>query len=152
MLIFVTLSLPFQYSCEKKPIFETKGNASMISIIGNIPDCDLQKSDCSFQLPDGSVYNINFSVRPVIPNRLTDIYLKGKDISYHPFAIDFDGAKMRMGFNRPNLEKIELDINHGRFTLPTCSTRTFQWKTIILFRDNKNKISGVPFHFEVTKK
>jgi hypothetical protein len=111
-------------------------------------DCDLQKKSCIAEIPSGTKFEINLS-KPVIPNRLTKVTLKiiqGEDI---PMAIDLNGMDIDMGYNRPILKQVTPDYFEGEFILPTCNSKSFNWKAIALFRNNENEISGTAFHFIV---
>ncbi|HRG48758.1 MAG TPA: hypothetical protein PLX69_05940 [Leptospiraceae bacterium] len=127
-------------------------NKPSIELLETKEDCNLQAKDCNFKLPSGSEFKINFTQRPVSPNRQTEIILNGEDSVLRPFAIDFNGAEMEMGYNRSDVSQVKPDTYKGKFILPTCSTKTFKWRAILLFKDRENKIVGVPFFFDVNQK
>ncbi|MBK7058228.1 MAG: hypothetical protein KBF99_19065 [Leptospiraceae bacterium] len=126
-------------------------NKPSIKLLETKEECNLQTRDCNFKLPSGSEFKINFSQRPVSPNRQTDIILNGEDSVLQPFAIDFNGAEMEMGYNRSDFSKVKPNTYKGKFILPTCSTKTFKWRAILLFKDREEKIVGVPFYFDVNQ-
>jgi hypothetical protein len=57
-----------------------------------------------------------------------------------------------MGYNRPVLKEKSIRIYEGSFVLPTCSAETFEWRAIVIFKNQEDKISGVPFYFFVSRK
>ena len=131
--------------------FAPNSNLPNIHLIENRQRCDLQKTQCNFHLPSNSQFNVSFSAKNIKANQLTEIILEGEDKDYVPFAIDFNGSEMEMGYNRPALKKEKSGKYKGSFILPTCSTATFSWRAIILYKNNENEILGVPFYFEVSE-
>jgi hypothetical protein len=58
---------------------------------------------------------------------------------------------MEMGYNRSDFSQVKPNMYKGKFILPTCSTKTFKWRAILLFKDREEKIIGVPFYFDVNQ-
>ncbi len=121
-----------------------------IQLINPPEDCDLQVRDCRFQLPDGNYFEVSVPTRPIQSNEKMRMFVVGDDSKFKPLALDLNGEKMNMGFNRPDFRKRENGRYEAMFTLSTCTLKKLKWRAIVLFSAYPDKTIGVPILFEVS--
>lgn len=114
------------------------------------PACDLQRSDCTVDLPDGGKMTLSLGGKPVPLVRPFAIVVQTSGDEPSRVEVDFEGVDMNMGLNRPQL----LAAGNGRFvgetTLPVCVTGAMAWQATVLL-DFEGRQVAVPFAFSTGK-
>lgn len=108
--------------------------------------CDLNRSPCLIELPDGARVELTISPRPIPvlkPLKIQAVVNKGK---VRKMEVDFAGVDMKMGLNRPQLA----DRGNGRFegeaNLPVCVTGGMAWEATVIIEAVGTVVSA-PFRF-----
>lgn len=111
------------------------------------PACNPGEGDCRVALPDGGHLTLSITPRPILALQTLNLSVAFSDARANLVEIDFDGADMSMGYNRPRLagqgEKFT-----GTTILPVCVTGTMTWKATVLASVGGERIA-IPFLFEV---
>lgn len=110
--------------------------------------CNLGQQSCVATLPDGG--QLVFSISPLPIPSLKPLHLEVtvRNSEARQIEVDFAGTEMKMGFNRPRLEKLgERFI--GKTSLPVCITGTMEWDATVLVETPKSLVA-VPFRFSTT--
>lgn len=119
-----------------------------------ISSCDPGKQTCVATLPDGG--QLEFSIEPKPIPALKPLKLqasiKGSEVS--KIEVDFAGTEMKMGYNRPALEKEAGPHDQGqRFggqgILPICITGTMEYDATVMVETRKALVA-VPFRITIT--
>lgn len=109
--------------------------------------CDLGQQTCLATLPEGMRMQFSIEPRPIPtlkPLRVTASFDGG---AVRKVEVDFTGSEMKMGYNRPQLER-QGDSKHfvGQASLPVCITGTMEWEATVIV-DTGKAVVAVPFRF-----
>lgn len=110
------------------------------------PGCELQKAPCEASLPGGGSLHFGITPRPipmVSPLQL-DVSITGQEAT--KVEVDFTGANMNMGLNRPRLVALGDGHFNGQGTLPVCVTGGMDWQATVLVETGRERIA-IPFRF-----
>lgn len=110
------------------------------------PGCDLQRTPCEAALPGGGTVQFSITPRPipmVAPLQL-EVDLRGREAS--KVEVDFTGANMNMGLNRPELKAMGEGRFTGQGTLPVCVTGSMDWQATLFLEAGRERIA-IPFRF-----
>ncbi len=113
-----------------------------------VPECSPSERDCRIALPGGGYLTLSITPRPIRALQTLNLLVVFSDVSANLVEIDFDGADMSMGYNRPQLAGQGKDFI-GTTILPVCVTGTMTWKATVLANINGERIAA-PFLFEVS--
>ena len=113
-------------------------------------NCDLHSGACSRPLPGGG--EIRFSIEPKeIPlTRPLQLEVTVSGLAVDDVEIDFSGANMNMGYNRPHLKAVGQGVFRGEGLLPVCVRQRMLWNARVLLYTSDG-ILAVPFQFETVK-
>jgi len=110
--------------------------------------CNPGLQACTATLPEGGRLEFSIDPQPIRPLQTLHLSVVINGLSVEKVDIDFDGTRMKMGYNRSSLSG-----SQGRFTgqaiLPVCITGPMEWAATVLISTGNRRIA-VPFHFEVT--
>ena len=109
--------------------------------------CNPAIQDCTIPFPHGGQLRLSIAPRPIRPLQKLSLTVKMTGVKAENVEIDFDGADMSMGYNRPVLSGDGEDFS-GQTILPVCITGTMIWKATVVVTTGKERIAA-PFHFEV---
>ncbi|MHB1358226.1 MAG: hypothetical protein ACYCWC_01430 [Rhodocyclaceae bacterium] len=112
--------------------------------------CDLHADACSATLPDGGRLVFALTPRPIPVIAPLEIQIELAGFAADKVAVDFAGASMDMGFNRPVLASEGPGRFTGQTTLPVCVTGRMTWQATVLIESGRTRIA-VPFRFEAGK-
>lgn len=110
------------------------------------PTCDLQRQACAVALPEGGRLEVSFGTRPVPLVKPFALAVRVSGMEASRVEIDFEGAEMKMGLNRPLLKAAGDGRFIGEATLPVCVTGAMEWQATVLVEDGRRHIA-VPFRF-----
>jgi hypothetical protein len=110
--------------------------------------CRLAERPCAATLPDGG--RIEFSIEPRPIPVLAPLQLQAtvSGTAVRKVQVDFAGAEMQMGYNRPVLERQSGEGGRfsGQASLPVCTTGAMEWNATVLV-DTGKAVVAVPFRF-----
>jgi hypothetical protein len=111
------------------------------------PGCDLHRSACAARLPDGGHIEFSITPRPIpmVQPFQIDVTASGTDI--RKVDVDFAGATMNMGYNRPALAQSGPGHFTGQANLPVCVTGRMTWKATVMLETDRQRIA-VPILFD----
>lgn len=109
--------------------------------------CNPSAQDCTVPLPHGGQLRLSITPRPIRALQKLSIEVKMTGVKAERVEIDFDGADMSMGYNRPVLSGNGEDFS-GQVILPVCITGTMTWTATVVATTGKEQIAA-PFHFEL---
>jgi len=112
------------------------------------PACNPSEGDCRVALPEGGHLTLSITPRPVRALRTLNLLVAFSDTHADRVEIDFDGADMSMGYNRPQLAG-QSEVFSGTAVLPVCISGTMTWKATVLANIDGRRIA-VPFLFDVS--
>lgn len=113
-----------------------------------VPECSLTEQDCLVDLPGSGQMSVSITPRPIRALQTLNLAITVTGAPADLVEIDFDGADMSMGYNRPRLAG-EGDRFAGTTILPVCITGTMTWKATVLVTVSGKRIAA-PFLFEVS--
>lgn len=116
-------------------------------VILPVSDCDLGKTPCSIALPDGGQVEVAIDPHPILALKPLKLSAVVRDADVRKIEIDFAGVEMKMGFNRPLLEKQGEGRFVGQASLPVCITGKMPWEATVLIESGRSVIAA-PFRFE----
>jgi hypothetical protein len=108
--------------------------------------CNPSEHTCSVEMPGGGRMDLSMAPRPVPTAQPFRIQLDGAPAEIDGVSMDFAGATMNMGYNRPQLERVAPGRFEGQATLPVCVTGRMEWRATLLLQVGKTQI-GIPFQF-----
>lgn len=115
-----------------------------------LSDCDLNRHPCRASLPDGSQIEFAIEPRPIAALRPLQLSLAVSGGAVRKAEVDFAGAEMKMGYNRPALQRQSGDAGRfvfvGQASLPVCITGVMEWEATVLV-DTGPTVIAVPFRF-----
>lgn len=111
-----------------------------------LSSCDLNRSPCTIELPEGGKVELTISPRPIPVLKPLKIQATVSNGKVRKMEIDFAGVDMKMGLNRPQLT----DRGNGRFegeaNLPVCVTGGMAWEATLIIEAAGTVVSA-PFRF-----
>jgi hypothetical protein len=110
--------------------------------------CDLGKSACVIELPQGGQVELAIGPRPIPALKPLQLAAVARAADVRKIEIDFAGVDMKMGYNRPQLESVGDGRFVGQASLPVCITGKMPWEATVLI-DVGNTTVAAPFRFEV---
>lgn len=116
-------------------------------VVAPPPACDLQRAACAAPLPQGGHLRLALTPRPIPVAAPLEIMVEIDGIAADKVSVDFAGADMNMGFNRPNLHPAGAGRFVGQATLPVCVTGRMIWQATVLLEGGGRRLA-VPFRFE----
>jgi hypothetical protein len=109
--------------------------------------CDLGRQACAASLPDGGRVELSIEPRPIPVLKPLTVEARFTGIAVRKAEIDFAGTEMKMGYNRPQLEKQRADNRFfGHAHLPVCITGGMEWEATLLV-DTGKAVIALPFRF-----
>ena len=106
--------------------------------------CDLNRQACAAFLPGGGKVELMSSVHPVPLVKPFQIEVAVRGLDVQSVEVDFAGADMNMGLNRPQLHA----AGDGRFvaeaSLPVCVTGSMDWRITVLIETGSQRIA-IPY-------
>lgn len=109
-----------------------------------------QKPSCRVLLAESATMEFSLSPRPIPVLKPLQIEVRLDGIEARRIEVDFAGTEMKMGYNRPRLEKGADGIFRGNASLPVCITGRMNWQATVLVETSKEHLA-VPFQFETRK-
>ena len=109
--------------------------------------CNSGNQPCFSSLPEGGRVDIFITPHPVRPLQKLGLRVEFTAFKADKVEIDFDGAQMRMGYNRPLLVGSN-GLFSGQTILPVCVTGRMEWVATVLITVGNRRIA-VPFLFDV---
>jgi hypothetical protein len=109
-------------------------------------DCDLNRRSCSAELPGGGHLELSVDPRPIPTLRPLKLRLRLSGVEPTKAEMDFAGVAMNMGYNRPELKRVQPGRYEGETTLPACVSGSMEWQATVLI-DAGGKVLSVPFRF-----
>lgn len=111
-----------------------------------LPGCDLQKTACRAELPEGGSLEFSITPRPIPLAAPVRVQVSVAGMEARTVEVDFAGVTMNMGYNRPQLAA----AGDGRFaaeaTLPVCVTGEMEWTATVLVESGRRRLMA-PFRF-----
>jgi len=113
-----------------------------------LSSCDLGQGACAATLPNGTRIEFAIEPRPIPVLRPLKLQATLTGGEVRRIEVDFTGTDMKMGYNRPQLERQEGSSDHfvGMASLPVCITGSMEWEATLLI-DTGKAIVAVPFRF-----
>lgn len=108
--------------------------------------CNLQRQDCSVDLPGGGTVTLAMGTRPVPLVKPFAVRLSAQGVAPSRVEVDFAGIDMNMGYNRPELVAAGAGRFVGEATLPVCITGRMDWQATVLIERGRERIA-IPFRF-----
>lgn len=113
-----------------------------------LSSCNLSREACVATLPDGGEIEFSIEPRPIPALKPLQLRASFTGTEVRKVEVDFTGTDMKMGYNRPQLERHggSDSVFSGLASLPVCITGTMQWDATVLI-DTGKSIVAVPFRF-----
>ncbi|WP_300449715.1 hypothetical protein [Accumulibacter sp.] len=113
-----------------------------------LSNCDLGRESCVVMLPDGSQLEFSIEPRPIPALKELRMLAVLRGSTARKIEVDFAGTTMKMGYNRPTLQRQagRGDRFAGQASLPVCLTGTMEWDATVLL-DTGNAVIAAPFRF-----
>ncbi len=110
-------------------------------------DCNIGQQACVATLPNGGEMEFSIEPRPIAVLKPLQLQATFRSTEVRKVEVDFTGSEMKMGYNRPQLEReIGSDRFSGQASLPVCITGNMEWDATVLV-DTGQAIVAVPFRF-----
>lgn len=109
--------------------------------------CDLGKTACTITLPGGGEVEVSIAPHPIPSLKPLKLEAIVRNAEVRKIKIDFAGVDMKMGYNRPQLEKTGNGRFSGQASLPVCITGKMPWDATVLIEIGRSVIAA-PFRFE----
>lgn len=113
-----------------------------------LSSCDLGQQTCMATLPDGGQLDFSIEPRPIPALKPLQLQATFTGSDVRKVEVDFAGSEMKMGYNRPLLER-QAGANSrfsGQASLPVCITGTMEWDATVIVDTGKASVA-VPFRF-----
>lgn len=117
-------------------------------IVLPLSNCNLSQQACVTALPDGGQIEFSIEPRPIPALKPLQLQVTFTDGEVRKVEVDFAGTEMKMGYNRPLLERQPGADSRfmGQASLPVCITGTMEWDATVIVDTGKASIA-VPFRF-----
>lgn len=109
--------------------------------------CDLGKTACTIALSEGGEVEVSIAPHPIPSLKPLHLQATARGAEVRKIEIDFAGIDMKMGYNRPQLEKLGDGRFAGQASLPVCITGKMPWEATVLIGIGRSVIAA-PFRFE----
>ena len=110
------------------------------------PACNLQRQECSVELPGGGQVTLAMGTRPIPLVKPFAVTVSANDTTPSRVEVDFAGIDMNMGYNRPELAAAGNGRFVGEATLPVCITGQMDWQATVLLSTSGGRIA-LPYRF-----
>lgn len=112
-----------------------------------LSSCDPGRQPCLATLPDGAQLEFSIEPRPIPALKPLQVKATFREGNVRKVEVDFAGVEMKMGYNRPQLER-QADGTRfsGLASLPVCITGTMEWEATLLVH-TASAVVAVPFRF-----
>lgn len=114
------------------------------------PSCDLHQETCDSRFADGSKVSLSITPRPIKGLKPLQIQVRTEGIEAQSVEVDFSGADMNMGYNRPQLRQESAHHYSGTWVLAVCALDRMAWEATILIKTDKG-VKAAPFRFEISR-
>ncbi|MBL8393932.1 MAG: hypothetical protein JNK99_04150 [Candidatus Accumulibacter sp.] len=113
-----------------------------------LSNCDLNQQACVATLPDGGQIEFSIEPRPIPPLRPLQLEASFNGTEVRKVEVDLAGSTMKMGYNRPRLERRSGGSERfvGVASLPVCITGSMEWEATVLV-DTGKAVVALPFRF-----
>ncbi|WP_291993125.1 hypothetical protein [Candidatus Accumulibacter sp. ACC003] len=111
-----------------------------------LSSCQLSEQACVATLPDGMQIEFSIEPRPIPALQALQLRASIRGGEVRKLEVDFTGTEMKMGYNRPALEKLPDGRFSGQASLPVCITGRMEWHATLLV-DTGKALVAVPFRF-----
>ncbi len=116
-----------------------------------LSSCDPSRQpSCRVTLAENAALEFSLSPRPIPVLKPLQIEVRLNGIEAQRIEVDFAGTEMKMGYNRPALEKSADGIFRGGTSLPVCITGSMSWQATVLVETARERLA-IPFQFETGK-
>lgn len=114
----------------------------------SLSTCRLGERACVTTLPGGGQIEFSIEPRPIPVLKTLQLRAIVSGAEVRQVEVDFAGAEMQMGYNRPKLARQSGEIGHfaGHASLPVCSTGAMEWRATVLVDTGWASVA-VPFRF-----
>jgi hypothetical protein len=112
--------------------------------------CDLGMGPCTAHFSDGGSVTLHLEPRGIPPLTKLRLAVFTQGIDASSVQIDFAGADMNMGFNRPTLTGVAPGRYRGEGMLPICVRDRMVWEARVLLETPQGLLAA-PFRFETTR-
>lgn len=109
--------------------------------------CDPGRQACTVALPGGGEMDFSVEPRPIPTLRPITLQITVSGTEPDKVEVDFAGATMNMGYNRPQLQRKLPGRFEGRTSLPVCVTGNMEWRATVLLQ-RAGKVISAPFQFD----
>lgn len=112
--------------------------------------CDLGTGPCTAHFPNGGSVTLDLEPRGIPPLTKLRLAVFTQGIDATSVQIDFAGADMNMGYNRPTLAGVGPGRYRGEGMLPICVRDRMAWEARVLLETSEGLLAA-PFRFETTR-
>lgn len=114
------------------------------------PDCELEMGPCSVFFDSGGAVSLSIAPAgiPALTPLMLDVAVRDLDVTR--VEVDFAGADMSMGYNRPALAPAGPLRYIGEGMLPTCVKDRMTWEARVLLHTPAGLLAA-PFRFETRR-
>ena len=123
------------------PLFDPKTDITL-----PLSSCDLGRQSCVATLPDGVQLEFSIEPRPIPVLKPLVLQASFGPGTVRKVEVDFTGTEMKMGYNRPQLDRQTDGHFSGQGSLPVCITGSMEWVATVLV-DTGKTVVAVPFRF-----
>jgi hypothetical protein len=114
-------------------------------------ECDLHREACRVELPEGGWLELSLQPRPVRMLIPFMIQVRLAGLTVDSVAVDFSGVEMDMGYNRPQLSRLEDGLYQASGMLPMCVDDRMSWRARVLLQQ-ADGLGIVNFSFETSRR
>lgn len=113
--------------------------------------CNLTAGPCTARFPGGGTATLSVEPRGIPPLTLLHLSVDLQGIRAGTVQVDFIGADMAMGYNRPSLTEAGPGIYRGEGMLPICVRDRMAWEARLLIGTPAGFLAA-PFRFETARR
>lgn len=111
------------------------------------PDCDLRSGPCTGKLPGGGDISLSIEPHSIPVVKPLQLSVRTQGLEAESVEVDFSGADMNMGFNRPRLSREAGGLFQGTAMLPVCVRARMTWEARVLVHTPSGLVAA-PFRFD----
>jgi hypothetical protein len=112
--------------------------------------CDLSAGPCTARFTTGGSVTLDLEPRGIPPLKTLRLAVSTQGIDAYSVQVDFAGADMDMGFNRPSLTPVGPGRYQGEGMLPICVSDRMAWEARVLL-ETPDGLLAAPFRFETAR-